>query len=244
MSAVATPSGGKSAAPVWWHGAEGELGTGPVRWERFWQLFGWVWLPTFIFLFFSFNWATVLICFCTVFVIVRFARLDGTPALVDEATKHWGLIFGGASLTLFVIHLLAKDSDSSFLNMVYTLGGMAYVYGATIRFKSQRLIEWQPQRSATVAARVFSWDDLKAMRKELGAAQASLLTLPVFDQSEPDLLKAWELRDPPRIAHLLQHGSELTQNSWKRAVTIHNRAANYTDHARSRLNGLLAQTEQ
>ncbi len=244
MSAVAKPSEDKSAAPVWWHGPDGELGVGAVQWPQFRLLMTWVWLPSFVFLFFSFNWATVLICFCSVFAIVRLSRLDGTPALVEEATKHWGLIFGGASVALFVLHLLDRDSDSSFLGTLYFFGGTGYFFATTIYFKSQRLLSWEPPRAKAVAAADVSMDDLKGMREEIEWAQSSLLSLPVFDDKQPDLLKAWESRDPPRIAHLLQQGSTVTQESWKRAISVHNRAASYTDRARSKLNGLLAQTEQ
>ncbi|MGH6871247.1 MAG: hypothetical protein ACREHE_07060 [Rhizomicrobium sp.] len=245
MSAVAKLREDKNAAPVWWHGPEGELGTGPVQWDKFWGLLLVVWLPGLaaIFYFFPFQWAMVLTGFCAIFVIVRFSRLDGTEELVLQAMKYWGVMFGGASLALYVGERVDNGSDS-FLEVVNFLGGLGYVYATTIYFTSQRLIAWEPKRSKTVAPRDIPLADLKRMGEELTRAQTTLLSLPVFDSKTAALANAWAVGDPENIADILQRGNQTTQESWKRAITLHNRAATYVDHARSKLNQLLTQAEQ
>jgi hypothetical protein len=105
------------------------------------------------------------------------------------------------------------------------------------------LLEWEPQASKIPLPEV-SLDDLKAMREEIEWGRVSLDTLPVFDEKKPELLKAWEDRDPPRIAHILQEGNVQTQESWSRVNTMFNRAQTYIDRSRSKLNRLLIEAEQ
>jgi len=234
----------KTAAPVWWHGPEGELGAGPVQWDLLWGLLLLGWLPGSIALLWVLphSWPLLLISFCSIFVIVRRARLDGTPALVNGATKHWGMIFGIASAALYALRLLGESS--SFYYMLFVLAGVGYIYATTIYFTSQRLIAWEPPRSKTVAPRDIPLADLKKMREELERAKATLPSLPVFDADDDDLAAAWAAREPMQVAKILHEGNETTHESWKRAITLHNRAATYVDHARSKLNQLLTQAEQ
>jgi hypothetical protein len=125
----------------------------------------------------------------------------------------------------------------------YGIGAVAYAFATAIYYDGKRLLTWEPPSSKAPPPDV-SLDDLKAMREEIGWGQTSLASLPVFDDKRPELVDAWEKRDPPRIAHLLQQGNLETQESWKRASATLNRALSYTDRARHKLNGLLAQTEQ
>lgn len=244
MSAVAKASDDKDAAPVWKHGPDGELGIGAFNWERFRQSMAMLWLPSLVLFFIvGFNWATFLISFGSIFLASRLARFEGTAKLLHDMTMHWSGLFIAASLGLLVLRYLANSFDNGLTNVAYGLGAVAYTFATTIYYDRKRLLGWEPP-SSKLPPPDTSLDDLKAMREEIGWSQTSLASLPVFDEKRPELVAAWDQRDPPRIAHLLQAGNLETQESWKRASATLNRALSYTDRARHKLNGLLTQTEQ
>lgn len=242
MSAVAKPSDDKSAAPVWKHGPEGELGIGSINWPRFRQLLLMFGLPSVLLLYFDFGWATFFILCGSIFALTRLARFEGTPSLVETFTVHWGTLFAVAAGGLLVLQYLYDNVGGTLFGFAYGFGTLAFIYQVGTH-DSKKLLAWEPPGSKLPPPDA-SLDDLKAMREEIGWGQSSLLSLPVFDDKRPELVDAWEKRDPPRIAHLLQEGNLETQESWKRASATLNRALSYTDRARHKLNGLLTQTEQ
>lgn len=244
MSAAAKPSEARSAAPDWKHGPEGELSLGPINWPRFAQLLAYIWLPMFVLIHYAdWSWAEFIILFAAPFMASRLARLKGTAALVEGAEAYWFWLFVGAAAGLLALCWLAARAGSGLTDAIYAGGTLAFLGATVFHYTPTRLLTWEPSTSKIPPLNV-SLDDLKAMREEIGWAKISLSSLPVFDDKRPELVDAWDQRDPPRIAHLLQEGNLVTQESWKRASAALNRALAYTDRARHKLNGLITQTEQ
>lgn len=244
MDAYATSRDERNGAPVWKHGPDGELGVGELNWAKLRQLMLVMWLPAAVLMFFSFNWATFLIFCGAIPVSVRLARLEGTPLMVEGATTHWGVLFAVAASGLFGARLLATNVETGLTNMAYALVALAFIYATVIHFDAKKLLNWETVKGKTVVAPETSIADLKAMRDGIESSRVSLASLPVFDDKKPELLKAWEDRNPQLISHLLQGANLQTQESWSRANSIFNRAQFYVDRARVKLNGLLPLMEQ
>ena len=244
MDASAATGDAKSSAPIWKHGPSGELGIGPLKWQRWRQLMLVLCVPTILFFIFVLHSWAVFIIFCgSIIAANRLAKLEGTPSLVEAATMHWGLMFAAAAGGLLALELLQEQVGGTVFGLAYGFGFVGFIYLVGIRYGAQRLLEWEPQASKIPLPEV-SLGDLKAMREEIEWGRVSLDTLPVFDEKKPELLKAWEDRDPPRIAHILQEGNVQTQESWSRVNTMFNRAQTYIDRSRSKLNRLLIEAEQ
>lgn len=220
------------------------MGLGPLNWSRFAQLVAYIWLPTFVLLYYTgISWAAFLILVAAPFMASRLARLEGTASLVEGAETYWFWLFVAACIGLLALCWLANSVESGLTNAAYTIGALAFTFATIFHYTPKRLLAWEPTGSKLPPPDA-TLDDLKAMREEIGWGQTSLSSLPVFDDTRPELVDAWEKRDPPRIAHLLQEGNLATQDSWKRASATLNRALAYTDRARHKLNGLITQTEQ
>jgi|GEM_PF-6129045 len=240
----ASASSADAQAPTWKHGPQGELGLGPIRWDRFREVAMTLCAPAFIlFFFFGFNWATFLIFCASIVLSVRLARFDGTAKLVRDMTMHWTGVFAAASIGLLVLRFIANSSESGLVQAAYGLGAVAYAFGAASYYDGKRLLGWEPPANQVVLPDA-TIPELSAMREEIEMARLSLATLPVFDDKRADLCKAWEERDPPRIAHFLQEGNVQTQDSWSRCNTMFNHAQGYIDRARRKLNVMLVETEK
>jgi hypothetical protein len=222
----------------WVLGPYGELGIGPIQWPRLRSYLFWIWLPVCVLTLFNFGWATVIISICAVFILIRFSRLQGTPALVSGATAHWGHIVTVASVGLFALHLMHEQPNTDVPEIVYSGGCLLYLFATGLFWKESLLLEWQPNAPAFSLPEV-TLDELTAAREEFTSVAAALLTFPLFDDKNPELQQAWRARNPGHIAELLQEGSLLTQDAWRKATIFHNDAVALVDRTRRQLSRLL-----
>jgi len=222
----------------WKLGPHGELGLVPIQWSRLRSYLFRVSLPLFVLMLLDPSWATATITTCSIFILIRFSRLEGTDALVQGALSHWGRILGGASVALYALYRLQLILHNSTSETAYNIGWAGYIIGVYVFISERLLLTWEPYVPAFAMAEV-SISELNAAHGEFVDAKEALRSLPVFDDSDPELLQAWQARDTMRIAAILQKGNLLTQQAWRDATVFHNDAVALIDRARNKLNRLL-----
>jgi hypothetical protein len=222
------------------HGPSGELGIGAVDWRKLPRLILILCLPALLVPWIFHSWATAFFCLCgAVPLSVRLARLGGTQSVVDQYVTHWIKIFAAGAGALLVLSFVAAGSGI----VLYTAAALAFLYATTIYFNSKKLLAWEPPPDKAAPLPDIPISNLVSLRAELEVARVSLISLPVFDDAKPDLLDAWEKRDPAKIATLLHEGNRQTQESWSRANALFNQGQAGIDRARAKLSALLMQAE-
>lgn len=176
---------------------------------------------------------SVLIGFCSIFLAFRLSRIHGDEKSVAHVVRGSTILF---VLCSAVILLMGQTSDVDAILTVFLL----YLVGFTCVLTARRMAG----PVARAAPPPISITELRSMQQEIVRSGASLESLLVFDESQSALQQAWKAGDPSRVAPLLEEGNRQTQNSWRRAVAVHNRAVDCTDRARERLNHLLVQVQQ
>ncbi|HET7231854.1 MAG TPA: hypothetical protein VFJ16_17715 [Longimicrobium sp.] len=199
---------------------------------------------------------SVLIGFCSIFLAFRLSRIHGDEKCVARVVRGHTILF---VLCSAVILLMGQTSDVDAMLTVFLLYLVGFTCVLTARRMTGSVTRAVPAGAATravpartaVAPRAtraappaISVTELRSMQQEIVRSRGSLESLPVFDESQSALQQAWKAGDPSRVAPLLEAGNRQTQNSWQRAVAVHNRAVDYTDRAREKLNHLLAQVQQ
>ncbi|MBS0473087.1 MAG: hypothetical protein JSR60_18600 [Proteobacteria bacterium] len=211
-------------------GPDGELGYGAIGGPQLRRLLLLFWLPTGLLLFFAFGVATVAVWLAALYVAFQLARLIGTPALVKYSTSRALKIFGAASAAFLVVHWLLGALLGS--NMMYVDG--LYVLGILGVFGKGAAPLCAAPPKEKMRANPATLAELQEFCKEIATAQAALRgpSLPIFDETAPELVSAWLARDATRIAELLQEGNDLTEAHWKEAIIFYNEMVANVDRAR------------